>query len=81
MENPNTLNVEKRADNAFKTFLRETGAPSDDDIHFDEAELSTWLSKFWFRACTNEEEPKYHTVSSMKNFKYSLNRILRKTGH
>ena len=42
---------------------------------------STWLSKFWFGARMNEEEPKLYIVSSVKNFKYSLNRILRKAGH
>ena len=81
LENPNTMNVEKRADSAFKVFLCKMGAESDDCTHFNEPELSSWLSKFWFGARMNEEEPKLYTVSSMKNFKYSFNRILRKAEH
>ena len=84
-ENQNTINSEKRADKAFKSFLTECGCESNEYYFFEERELCTWLSKFWFGARTvpdkNEQEGEMYSVNTMRNFKYALNRILKKYGH
>ena len=85
MQNANTLNSEKRADKAFKQFLTDCGCESDKYYYFEEKELADWLSKFWFGARTipenDEEEGEMYSVNTLRNFKYAINRILRKKGH
>ena len=85
LENNNTVNAEKCADKAFKQFLEECGAESTEYYFFEEDELSQWLSKFWFGVRMmpedNEEEEKFYSVSTLRSFKYAINRILKKHGH
>ena len=85
LENNNTVNAEKCADKAFKQFLEECGADSTEYYFFEEAELSQWLSKFWFGARMlpedSQEEGKFYSVSTLRSFKYAINRILKKHGH
>lgn len=84
-QNENTVNSEKRADKAFKHFLTESGCDSNEYYFFEEKELCDWLSKFWFRARTipdkENEEGEFYSVNTLRNFKYALNRILKKHGH
>ena len=85
LQNSNTLNAEKCADKALKQFLAESGASSVEYYFFEEQDLVTWLSKFWFGARMmpekDEEEGKLYSVSTLRSFKYAINRILKKHGH
>ena len=85
LQNGNTLNAEKCADKAFKLFLEVSGSDSAEYYFFEEEELSKWLSKFWFGARmmpeNGEEEGKLYSVSTLRSFKYAINRILKKHGH
>ena len=66
-------------------FLTESGCASNEYYFFEERELCEWLSKFWFGARTvpdkNNDEGEMHSVNTLRNFKYALNRILKKHGH
>ena len=60
----------KRADKAFWSFLKESGADCEEYHLFEEVELADWLSKFWFAACTQENTQQFYSVNSLKSFKY-----------
>ena len=79
LENQNSINAEKHADRAFKSFLAYANAPSDEYHLFEEAELDKWLAKFWYGARTSNDE--LYSVNLLKSFKYGLKRDLQKIGH
>ena len=83
--NENTLVAEKNVDTAFREFLREIGYESIEYHLFEEEELSKMLSKFWFAARKkpepNKTENEMYSVSTLRSFKYAINRILKKKGH
>ena len=70
-EKQDELENKNRANRAFRLFLREAGAPIEEYQFFEEDEVANWLSKFWHRARTTEDE--YYTVNSLKSFKYVIN--------
>ena len=90
-KNDNTIRCEQRADKAFRKFLLANGCDQNDlDYwYFSEPRLDKYLSKFWFCACKNitcvedsqEEDPEFYKANSLRNFRYSLNRILKQKGH
>ena len=92
--NHNTMKAEEHADKAFRTFLVWNGCDENntDYWNFDEPTLDKYLSKFWFYTRKNttnpdsqEEDPEIkeqlYKANSLKNFHYSLNRILKTKGH
>ena len=94
-KNDNTLKAEKKADKAFTKFLITMGIDSDKTNYwnYDEPTLDNYLSKFWFGArkefCDNsqdnEKDPKMkdrlYKATSLRSFRYGLNRILKQHGH
>ena len=60
--------------------MEESGA-SPDYLHFEEDELSQWLSKFWFAAHTGNSTNEHYTVNSLRSFKYAINQKLKRHGH
>ena len=85
MENQHTLNAERNADAAFKEFLKESGCETIEYHLLEELELSKWLSKFWFAARMKPKSEEYdgelYSVSTLRSFRYVINRILKKKGH
>ena len=79
LENKNSLKADKRANKAFRLFLCQANAESEEYQFFEELELVNQLSKFWCGACTADEE--YYSVNSLKSFNYGINRVLKKHGH
>ena len=92
-KNINTSQSEERANNAFQKFLRECGR---DDVKYwlyDEEDLDNMLSKFWFGARKdaddnyesdpedNQRQGLMYSANTMRNFRYSINRILKSKGH
>ena len=94
-KNDNTIRCEQRTDKAFRNFLLGNGCDQNDlDYwYFSEPRLDKYLSKFWFCARKNitceedsqEEDPELkqqsYKANSLRNFRYSLNRILKQKGH
>ena len=95
-KNQNTENCDKRANKAFINFLLANGQTDTDYWNFTEPELDKYLAKFWFGArkdiCEGETEEtndnddpnmknRMYKASSLRNFRYSLNRILKSRGH
>ena len=96
-QNDNTLKCEQRADKAFRNFLVANGCDQNelDYWNFTEPTLDKYLSKFRFSArksnftddeeSTHDEDPElrqqFYKVNSLKNFRYSLNQILKMKGH
>ena len=97
LKNDNTKKCEDRAHRAFTTFLIANGVEENntDYWYYSEPELDKFLAKFWFGArkdfnevegqFDSEEDPdlksRMYKASSLRNFRYSLNRILKKRGH
>ena len=92
-KNRNTTKSEERANSAFQKFLSQCGKTDLEYWLYDEEELDSMLSKFWFGAQkdadseedTDTEDPKktnlMYSANTMKNFRYALNRILKNKGH
>ena len=93
-KNRNTEKSERTVDNAFKKFLIACGVLDDQTNYWEyEAEnLDKYLAKFWFGARkdassdTEEDDTNFdpelkskkYTASSLRNYQYSLNRILKR---
>ena len=92
-KNRNTIKTQERANCAFRRFLDECGEKDLDYWNYEEPELDSYLSKFWFGARKSpnsdyesdqddsEKTKLMYTANTMKNFRYSLNRILKEKGH
>ena len=96
-KNNNTEKCEQRAHKAFVNFLMANGVDenSTDYWNYTEPELDKYLARFWFGArkdiCEGDEEnynsedpdmkDRMYKASSLRNFRYSINRILRSKGH
>ena len=92
-KNINTEKSEKRAHKAFTNFLKQNGASDLDYWLYEEPELDRYLAKFWLgcrkvntdEASDNEQDTdkkeSLYSANTLKNFRYSLNRILRSKGH
>ena len=96
-KNENTLKAERKADKAFTNFLIAMGVPETDvDLaywNYTEPELDKYLAKFWFSArkstidttANSEEDPdkkqQLYKANTLRNFQYSINRILKTKGH
>ena len=92
-KNKNTIKTEERANRAFRRFLHDCGEVDLDYWNYDEPELDNYLSKFWFGARKSpdsdyesdqddlEKTQLRYTANTMRNFRYSLNRILKGKGH
>ena len=94
-KNKNTEKSERTADNAFKKFLIACGFADDatNYCEFEPDVLDTYLAKFWFGARkdassdTDEDDPNFdpelkskkYTASSLRNYQYALNRILKRS--
>ena len=73
----NTVKAEKKAERAFVNYL--STLDDVDDMEFwlyDEDRLDKILSKFWFALKTANGN--HYRVSSLKNIRYGLNRVLAK---
>ena len=94
-KNFNTLKSERKADKAFRKFLVAMGVKEDqtDYWNYEEPELDKFLAKFWFGArkdiCDDDDsqdintEPKdrLYKATSLRSFRYGLNRVLKGRGH
>ena len=84
VQKKNTLRNEEKAVRAFKEYLSEVEAPTDFFV-FNEPELDSYLSKFWFclrkKKKTNHDNSDHYRVSSMYTMRHSLNRALKRYGH
>ena len=92
-KNVNTIKTEERANRAFRRFLHDCGEVDLNYWNYDEPELDSYLSKFWFGARKSpdsdyeseeddsEKTQLRYTANTMRNFRYSLNRILKEKGH
>ena len=94
--NVNTDKAEKRADKAFRNFLKECGLEDErlDYWKLSASELDNYLAKFWFGARKDcdfsddeddfEADPYlkklYYSANTLRNFRYSINRILKQKG-
>ena len=91
--NKNTKHSEERANTSFRKFLAQVGKTDLDYWLYEEDELDIMLEKFWFGArkdpdtdyqSDNDDSQKtklMYSASTMRNFRYSLNRILKSKGH
>ena len=91
--NKNTKHSEDRAHSAFTKFLSQTGKTDLDYWLYEEDELDIMLEKFWFGArkdgdtdylSDHDDDQKtklMYSANTMRNFRYSLNRILKSKGH
>ena len=92
-KNKNTTKAEERANNAFQKFLQQTGKANLEYWNYDEEELDNMLCKFYYKArkdpdsdYDSAEDDKQrsnlmYSANTMKNFRYSINRILKTKGH
>ena len=93
-KNINTEKSEKRAHKAFTNFLKQHGATDLVYWYFEEPELDNYLAKFWLgcRKINTEDgsdvdeddtvkKDQLYSANTLKNFRYSLNRILHSKGH
>ena len=96
-KNDNTLKCEQRADKAFRNFLVANGCDQNelDYRTFIEPTLDKYLSKFRFYArksnftddeeSIHDEDPvlkqQFYKANSLRNFRYSLNQMLKTKGH
>ena len=75
----NTENSNKKAENAFITFLRFINIENAENYYdFDLPILNGLLKQFWFDA-RKVDSSKYR-VSSLENFRHGLNRCLKAHG-
>ena len=92
-KNKNTTKTKERADRAFRRFLSECGETDLDYWNYQEPDLDSYLSKFWFGARkdpdddykSDSDDPDkkelMYSANTIKNFQYALNRILKFKGH
>ena len=94
-KNENTYKAEKRADKAFIKFLVAMGVDETDTNYwnYSEPRLDEYLAKFWFGVRkedaddqeTSESDPqmkeRLYKANSLRNIRYSLNRVLKSKGH
>ena len=92
-KNINTTRSEERANSVFQKFLQQAGKKDLNYWYYDEPELDQMLEKFWFGARKDinldtyneagdcETEDSFYSANTMKNIRYSLNRILKNKGH
>ena len=77
-KNKNTTKTEQHADQAFRKFLSECGEMNTDYWSYDEPELDSFLSKFWFGA-RKDPDSEYETDSDDPDkqiLMYSANTML-----
>ena len=91
--NKNTTKTEEHANNVFQKFLQQLGKDNLEYWYYHEEELDKILAKFWYGAYkdpdsdyeSDPEDPQkislMYCANTMKNFQYSLNRILKSKGH
>lgn len=72
----NTKKCENVAERLFSAFLQENGNSNMHDLSNEE--LDALLTKFWFSARTKKGE--LYRVSTLENWKHSLNRCFKKNG-
>ena len=88
-KNINTERSERRADTAFRKFLEACGVPECDRDYtkYSDADLDSYLSKFWFGARKDvcelsdeddfdedpEQKTRFYSANTLKNFRYALN--------
>ena len=92
-KNKNTTKTEDRANNAFQKFLKQIGKTDLDYWNYDEEELDNMLCKFYYGARkdpdsdydSDSDDPQktrlMYSANTMKNFRYSINRVLKSKGH
>ena len=95
-KNENTVRCEQRAHKVFTSFLmaNRVSEGETDYWNYPEPILDKHLSKFWFcarkttaddgEAMENQDselKENFYKASSLRNFQYSLNRILKTKGH
>ena len=93
-KNENTEKCERRAKKVFTNFLLAYGKSEEqcDFWNYEENILDLFLAKFWFGArkdiCEDTDEgdmeddlkARFYSANTLKNFRYGLNRILKKEG-
>ena len=91
--NKNTKHSEDRANSAFQKFLTQAGKTDLNYWLYEEDELDLMLEQFWFGArkdpdnCYDSDEDDSqrtnlrYSANTMRNFRYSINRILKSKGH
>ena len=95
-KNKNTIKAENKADKAFTNFLVAMGIEDDktDYWNYNKPTLDKYLAKFWFGArknkCEDSQESEFedpnskdrlYKATSLRSFRYGLNRILKTHGH
>ena len=92
-KNKNTTKTDERANRAFRNFLKDNGESNLDYWNYEEPELDSFLSRFWFGArkdpnddyVSDNEDPDrkslMYSANTIRSFRYALNRILKSKGH
>lgn len=74
----NTIRADKKCEKAFIEYLQAKGFQNLEYWNYSTEDLNNILSKFWFEIRNQEGE--MYRVSTLKHYRYSLNRCLQRRG-
>ena len=79
LHNSNTAKNERKSVEAFKAYLKELNVEDVDFFKYTEQELNSYLSTFWWNACTRKGEK--YKASSLETIRHSLKGEIKNYGH